>query len=97
MPPRAQTARTGTTQKLVMVHDVRSPSATEVNGEVELRAAFSIINDEVVIELEAPFKINPSMSANQREAAMIASMSNDLNSQYGITVTQQDLAWPWFR
>lgn len=96
MPPRAA-ARTGTTQKLVMVHDVRSPSATEVNGEVELRVAFSIINDEAVIELEAPFKIRPAMTANQREAAMITSMSNELNSQYGITITQSDLAWPWFR
>lgn len=80
-----------------MVHDVRSPSATEVNGEVELRAAFSIINDEVVIELEAPFKIRPAMTPNQRESAMVASMSNELNSQHGITITQSDLAWPWFR
>lgn len=90
-------ARTGTRQKLVMVHDVRSPSATEVEGEVELRAAFSVINDEVVVELEAPFKIRPTMTVNQRENAMVASMSNELSQQYGITIQQSDLAWPWFK
>lgn len=97
MPPVARLARTGTSQKLVMVHDVRSPSATEVEGEVELRAAFSVINNEVVIEIEAPFKIRPNMTPAQRESAMIASINNELNSQFGITIQASDLAWPWFR